>query len=164
MAIDRLVNGATAGVDQVGRGAPTDADPHAQALFSAKIAERTELLDGNIRGFIAEIEANNQKLGAVQDLKALLGHNDNLALSHDQVNLAKSLGIQVPTGPLDAGAQKSLKEKLDAKSEALANTSQLQTVKLQSNMNKYNQSFEMLSNFTNKWFNTINNIIGNIRG
>ena len=163
MPIDRVGGGAVGGVDQVGRSAPKDTEPHAQALLNAKISERTELLDGNIRGFIAEIEANNQKLSDVQDLKALLGHNDNLVLSPDQRNLAKSLGIEVPAAPLDAGAQKSLKEKLDAKAEALANTSQLQTVKLQSNMNKHNQSFEMLSNFTNKWFSTINNIINNVK-
>ncbi|MGY0219117.1 hypothetical protein ACWJJH_17265 [Endozoicomonadaceae bacterium StTr2] len=161
--VDRIQGGAVGGVGQVGTEPTEVKKPHLQALLSARVAERTNLLQENVRDFISQIEESNQQLANVQDLSSKLGHSDTINLSEEDRNLARSMGIDVPAGPLNKAGQKSLKEKLEAKGEALANTSQLQTVKLQSNMNKHNQSFELLSNFTNKWFNTLNNIVNNLK-
>lgn len=47
--------------------------------------------------------------------------------------------------------------------DSLTSTSQLEMAQLQSTMGKYNQTYESLSNFTSKWFQSLNTITGNIR-
>ena len=54
-------------------------------------------------------------------------------------------------------------EGLKKEIEALTTQSQLETTKLQQTINKYNQSFEMLSNFINKYYQSISTIIQNLR-
>ncbi|MRI32156.1 hypothetical protein EOPP23_03990 [Endozoicomonas sp. OPT23] len=54
-------------------------------------------------------------------------------------------------------------EGLKAKIEALTSQSQLETTKLQQTINKYNQSFEMLSNFINKYYQSLSTVIQNLR-
>ncbi len=47
--------------------------------------------------------------------------------------------------------------------DSLTSTSQLDMTMLQSTMNKYNQTFEQLSNFISKYFQSLNTLTGNIR-
>ncbi len=52
---------------------------------------------------------------------------------------------------------------LKDKAESLTSSSQLDMAQLQSTMGKYNNSFEMLSNFVSKYGSSIDSIVGNLR-
>ena len=47
--------------------------------------------------------------------------------------------------------------------DSLTSTSQLDMTQLQSTMSKYNQTFEALSNFISKYFQSLQTITGNLR-
>jgi len=66
-------------------------------------------------------------------------------------------------GVLTPQAWDNLMQGLKGIQESLTSSSQLEMAQLQSTMGKYNQSFEMLSNFTSKFFQSLNTITGNIR-
>jgi hypothetical protein len=66
-------------------------------------------------------------------------------------------------GVLTPQAWDDLLKGLKGMQESLTSSSQLEMAQLQSTMGKYNQSFEMLSNFTSKFFQSLNTITGNIR-
>ena len=54
-------------------------------------------------------------------------------------------------------------ESLKGKIEAITGESQLATTKLQQTINKYNQTFEMVSSFVSKYFQSIGTVIQNLR-
>ena len=66
-------------------------------------------------------------------------------------------------GKLTATEYKTLMDNLARERDSLTSTSQLDMTMLQSTMSKYNQTFEALSNFTSKYFQSLQTITGNLR-
>lgn len=66
-------------------------------------------------------------------------------------------------GKLTATEYKTLMDNLARERDSLTSTSQLDMTMLQSTMSKYNQTFEALSGFTSKYFQSLQTITGNIR-
>jgi len=66
-------------------------------------------------------------------------------------------------GKLTATEYQGLMDNLTRERDSLTSSSQLEMTMLQSTMGKYNQTFEALSNFTSKYFQSLNTITGNIR-
>lgn len=155
------------------------------ALVMSVLTQRAEIIEVQLREQITSIQEKNQQLEVANDWltraksrKANAGDatNGTAASQFDQefLDYWNSLGAQYQGKPADGSApalplQHSSAdwdvniEGLKAKIEALTSQSQLETTKLQQTINKYNQSFEMLSNFINKYYQSINTIIQNLR-
>ncbi|WP_263082192.1 hypothetical protein [Endozoicomonas sp. Mp262] len=156
------------------------------ALVMSVLTQRAEIIEVQLREQISSIQQKNQELEVANDWltkakskKANAGDstngNDNSRFEQEFFDYWNSLGAQYQGKPSDGSAPPTPPlqhnsadwdvniEGLKAKIEALTSQSQLETTKLQQTINKYNQSFEMLSNFINKYYQSINTIIQNLR-
>ena len=95
--------------------------------------QRSAMLEQVTKAQVGTIQANNQKVAALQQELAKTGSN--------------------PAGTT------AIKQQI----AALNNTAQLDMIKLQSMVAKQNQAFEMMSNLQQKMAATKDAIIGNIR-
>ena len=104
-------------------------------------------------------------LALAKDKKSDAGTSDSTPMTPEMVDFWESLGAKTASGgnDYDAAEWDVNIEGLKGKIEALTSQSQLETTKLQQTINKYNQTFEMLSNFINKYFQSISTIIQNLR-
>ena len=108
-----------------------------QQLMMALAQQRTAMLEQVTKTQVGTIQANNQKLVALQQELAKTGSN-----------------------PVANAAQiAAIKQQI----AALNNTAQLDMIKLQSMVGKQNQALEMMSNLLQKLAATKDAIIGNIR-
>ncbi|MFK0570975.1 hypothetical protein [Endozoicomonas sp.] len=156
-------------------GEPVDfTKPSLDALIMSVLTARADILQAQLEEQIESInqknnqlEAANQMLARAKELKAQAGTSGNSTMPQDMVAFWDSLGATTDrTGNNDVhnSAEWDVNiESLKGKIEALTSQSQLETTKLQQTINKYNQTFEMLSNFINKYFQSISTIIQNLR-
>ncbi|MDP0588165.1 MAG: hypothetical protein QS748_02745 [Candidatus Endonucleobacter bathymodioli] len=149
------------------------------ALVMSILTQRAEIIEVQLREQIASIQQKNKELETAnvwltraKDKKAALGTSNWNDFGPEFVKYWKSLGAEYSTrdrDPLHQGLQHTSAdwdvdiEGLKGKIEALTSQSQLETTKLQQTINKYNQSFEMLSNFINKYYQSLNAVIQNLR-
>ncbi len=149
------------------------------ALVMSVLTQRAEIIEVQLREQIGSIQAKNKELEEAnkwltkaKEQKANAGTSGNSDFGDDFVSYWNSLGAEFQSQDRDsgkAGLQHNSAdwdvniEGLKGKIEALTSQSQLETTKLQQTINKYNQAFEMLSNFINKYYQSINTIIQNLR-
>ncbi|WP_330926234.1 hypothetical protein [Candidatus Sororendozoicomonas aggregata] len=155
------------------------------ALVMSVLTERAEIIEVQLREQIgsiqlknAELEVANGWLTRAKAAKTNAGTSDTSSFSatHTYKNAQgvevtesfadywASLGADSQSGTDHNSADWDVNiSGLKAKIEALTSQSQLETTKLQQTINKYNQSFEMLSNFINKYYQSISTIIQNLR-
>lgn len=110
---------------------------------------------------------SNQAMGAALQNEVAIETNDvemsqamkDFLAANPQIAYTDSDG----DGKLTATEYKTLMDNLARERDSLTSTSQLDMTMLQSTMSKYNQTFEALSNFTSKYFQSLQTITGNLR-
>lgn len=146
------------------------------ALMLAIMTERAELLESQLREQVNDIRGKNAQLKEANNVmaKARNGKKDSTdtkktVMDADIKNFFKENDI--PWGDKNSGelpdklngTQWDLAiENLKGWSESLTSTSQLAMTKLQSTSGKFNQTFEMLSQFISKYYRGGDSIIKNI--
>ncbi|WP_257294741.1 hypothetical protein [Endozoicomonas sp. YOMI1] len=156
-------------------GEPIDfTKPSLDALIMGVLTARADILQTQLEDQIESInqkndllEQANAYLAKAKEKKAAAGTSGVSVMSQDMVKFWKQMGAQTDRSGNDdthnAAEWDANIEHLKAKIESLTSQSQLETTKLQQTINKYNQTFEMLSNFINKYFQSISTIIQNMR-
>ncbi|MDD7805460.1 MAG: hypothetical protein PUP46_07860 [Endozoicomonas sp. (ex Botrylloides leachii)] len=148
------------------------------ALVMSVLTKRAEIIEVQLRDQISSIQLKNSELEVSNDFlarskegKANAGDNTS-TFTDEFIEYWESIGAEYQRSDRDGGVpglqHRSADwdvniEGLKAKIEALTSQSQLETTKLQQTINKFNQAFEMLSNFINKYYQSINTIIQNLR-
>ncbi|MDQ5910699.1 MAG: hypothetical protein QG599_2796 [Pseudomonadota bacterium] len=156
----------------------------ATLMFSVQ-SERAKLLDSMVRDQAAKIQYNNERL---KELNQAMSLANQYGESGGNLNDVKITALNTTTGKLE---ETSLQTFLDRRGVTTPNedkdgkyskeeialvttniknsidsstsSSQLDMTQLQSTMNKYNQTFEALSNFISKYYQSLNTITGNMR-
>ncbi|WP_257285000.1 hypothetical protein [Endozoicomonas sp. SESOKO1] len=156
-------------------GEPVDfTKPSLDALIMGVLTARADILQTQLE---EQIESINQKndlleeanayLAKAKEKKAAAGTSGTSTMTQDMVDFWKQMGAQTDRSGNDdthnSAEWEANIEHLKSKIESLTSQSQLETTKLQQTINKYNQTFEMLSNFINKYFQSISTIIQNMR-
>ncbi|MBO9480129.1 hypothetical protein [Salinisphaera sp. G21_0] len=156
-------------------GEPVDfTKPSLDALIMGVLTARADILQTQLEDQIESInqkndllEEANMYLAKAKEKKAAAGTSGSSIMTKDMVDFWKQMGAQTDRSGNDnshnAAEWDANIEHLKSKIESLTSQSQLQTTKLQQTINKYNQTFEMLSNFINKYFQSISTIIQNMR-
>lgn len=147
------------------------AKPSLDAMIMAVLTARADILQNQLEEQIESINQKNQTLeeanamlARAKELKSNAGTSDTSRMPRDMVDYWNSLGAKKASGENHKSSEWDVNiEGLKGKIEALTSQSQLETTKLQQTINKYNQTFEMLSNFMNKYFQSISTIIQNMR-
>ncbi|WP_419836040.1 hypothetical protein [Endozoicomonas atrinae] len=156
-------------------GEPVDfTKPSLDALIMAVLTARADILQVQLE---EQIESINQKndlleeantfLAKAKEKKAAAGTSGTSTMTQDMIDFWNKMGAQTDRTGNDnvhnSAEWDANIEYLKSKIESLTSQSQLETTKLQQTINKYNQTFEMLSNFINKYFQSISTIIQNMR-
>ena len=153
-------------------GEPVDfTKPSLDAMIMAVLTARADILQNQLEEQIESINQKNQTLESAntmlaraKELKADAGTSGSVRMPQDMIDFWDSLGAKYDDSDSHNSAEWDVNiEGLKGKIEALTSQSQLETTKLQQTINKYNQTFEMLSNFMNKYFQSISTIIQNMR-
>ncbi|WBA83000.1 hypothetical protein [Endozoicomonas sp. GU-1] len=156
-------------------GEPVDfTKPSLDALIMGVLTARADILQTQLEDQIESInqkndllEEANMYLAKAKEKKAAAGTSGTSMMTKDMVDFWKQMGAQTDRSGNDdshnSAEWDANIEHLKSKIESLTSQSQLQTTKLQQTINKYNQTFEMLSNFINKYFQSISTIIQNMR-
>ena len=153
-------------------GEPVDfTKPSLDAMIMAVLTARADILQNQLEEQIESINQKNQTLESAntmlaraKELKADAGTSGTARMPQDMIDFWDSLGAKYDDSDSHNSAEWDVNiEGLKGKIEALTSQSQLETTKLQQTINKYNQTFEMLSNFMNKYFQSISTIIQNMR-
>ena len=147
------------------------AKPSLDAMIMAVLTARADILQNQLEEQIESINQKNQTLESAntmlaraKELKADAGTSGTATMPQDMIDFWDSLGAKYDDSDSHNSAEWDVNiEGLKGKIEALTSQSQLETTKLQQTINKYNQTFEMLSNFMNKYFQSISTIIQNMR-
>ena len=147
------------------------AKPSLDAMIMAVLTARADILQNQLEEQIESINQKNQTLESAnnmlaraKELKADAGTSGTSRMPQDMVDFWDSLGAKYDDSDTHNSSEWDVNiEGLKGKIEALTSQSQLETTKLQQTINKYNQTFEMLSNFMNKYFQSISTIIQNMR-
>ena len=131
------------------------------ALMLAIMADRAELLDGQVRKQVNDVRAKNEILKKTNQMMALARKaKDGNATAAEKGEISLFCAEH---GISYGGNWDTNIENLKGFSESMTSTSQLDMAQLQSTMGKYNQTFEQLSNFISKYASSIKSIVGNIR-
>ncbi len=154
-------------------GEPVDfTKPSLDALIMSVLTARADILQTQLQEQIQSInekndllEEANAFLALAKDKKANAGTSGKIAITTEMTNFWNKMGAKLEGGgsPYNSAEWDVNIQSLKGKIEALTSQSQLETTKLQQTINKYNQTFEMLSNFINKYFQSISTIIQNLR-
>ncbi len=147
------------------------AKPSLDAMIMAVLTARADILQNQLEEQIESINQKNQTLESANDmlarakeLKAEAGTSGSVRMPQDMRDFWDSLDAKYDGSDKHDSSEWDVNiEGLKGKIEALTSQSQLETTKLQQTINKYNQTFEMLSNFMNKYFQSISTIIQNMR-
>ena len=147
------------------------AKPSLDAMIMAVLTARADILQNQLEEQIESINQKNQTLESANDmlarakeLKAEAGTSGSVRMPQDMRDFWDSLDAKYDGSDTHDSSEWDVNiEGLKGKIEALTSQSQLETTKLQQTINKYNQTFEMLSNFMNKYFQSISTIIQNMR-
>ena len=148
-------------------GEPVDfTKPTLDAMIMSVLTARAEILQVQLEEQIEAIEIKNETLKQANDwlAKAKKAKEDgSTSMTPEMIAFWQSMKAEyIPSG-LNATKWDANIQGLKSKIETLTTQSQLETTKLQQTINKYNQTFEMLSNFINKYFQSISTIIQNLR-
>ncbi|KEQ18910.1 hypothetical protein [Endozoicomonas numazuensis] len=169
---DNYVGPGAASVNSYLNGEPVDfSKPSLDALVMSVLTARAEIIEVQLRDQIQSIQDKNAQLEVANDWlarakgkKAEAGTSGNSSFDQEFKDFWDSLGAEYQAGDNHNSADWDVNiEGLKSKIEALTSQSQLETTKLQQTINKYNQSFEMLSNFVNKYYQSLSTIIQNLR-
>ncbi|USE35288.1 hypothetical protein [Endozoicomonas sp. SCSIO W0465] len=156
-------------------GEPVDfTKPSLDALIMGVLTARADILQTQLEEQIESInqkndllEEANSYLAKAKEKKAAAGTSGHSLMTQDMLDFWNKLGAGTDRSGNDdshnSAEWDANIEHLKSKIESLTSQSQLQTTKLQQTINKYNQTFEMLSNFINKYFQSISTIIQNMR-
>lgn len=141
------------------------------ALMSAVMMARAELLQDGLQGLVNEISSKNNELKELNEVmaktrRAKRGSGDGskkTAIPQEIKDYFWDKGIPGVDGDDLNSAEWDLAiENLKGRSESLTSTSQLQMTKLQSLTGKHNQTYEMLSQFVSKYLRNTESLIKNI--
>ena len=184
---DTYIGPGASAVNSYLEGEPVDfSRPSLDALVMSVLSARAEIIEVQLREQIesiqdknAQLEEANNWLARAKASKARAGtggtssFNERFPPADPDNNIPEgpsfqeywdSLGAEHQGGDNHNSADWDVNiEGLKAKIEALTSQSQLETTKLQQTINKYNQSFEMLSNFINKYYQSLGTVIQNLR-
>lgn len=146
--------------------------PSLDALVMSVLTARASILQTQLEDQINGIQEKNDQLSEAndmlalaKDLKAKAGTSGSRAMTPEMVKFWDKLKAKKADGTNNYTSQEwdANIEGLKSRIEALTSQSQLETTKLQQTINKYNQTFEMLSNFISKYFQSQSSIIQNLR-
>ena len=168
---DNYIGPGASSINSYLLGEPVDfSKPSLDALVMSVLTARAEIIEVQLRDQITSIQDKNAQLEVANDWlarakakKAEAGTGKSNFDSTFQ-QYWDSIGAEHQSGTSHNSADWDVNiEGLKAKIEALTSQSQLETTKLQQTINKYNQSFEMLSNFINKYYQSLSTLIQNLR-
>jgi len=162
--------------DQINNGASKGEKVPLDALMLAIMTERSELLEAQLREQVDEIRGQNAQLKEANNVMAKARNDKKDATESKKTEMHQDVknffkDNDIPWGDKDSGefpnelnsTQWDLAiENLKGWSESLTSTSQLKMTKLQSTSGKFNQTFEMLSQFISKYYRGGDSIIKNI--
>ena len=169
---DNYIGPGAASINSYLLGEPVDfSKPSLDALVMSVLSARAEIIETQLREQIqsiqeknAALEEANTWLAKAKNRKADAGTSGTSEFDSTFQAYWSSLGAEHQEGTNHNSADWDVNvEGLKAKIEALTSQSQLETTKLQQTINKYNQSFEMLSNFINKYYQSLSTVIQNLR-
>ncbi len=149
------------------------------ALMLAIMSERAELLEETLREQVQEVRTKNSKLKNANSIMAKARaakkgskEEEKTEMPKDVVNFFAENDIPWGDGgekidpnkthTLNSGQWDLALENMKGWSESLTSSSQLDMTKLQSTSGKFNQTFEMMSQFISKYFRSGDSIIKNI--
>ena len=168
---DNYVGPGASSINSYLLGEPVDfSKPSLDALVMSVLTARAEIIEVQLRDQITSIQDKNSQLEVMNDwlakAKAKKAEAGSGRSGFDSAfqSYWDSIGAERQGGSSHNSADWDVNiEGLKAKIEALTSQSQLETTKLQQTINKYNQSFEMLSNFINKYYQSLGTLIQNLR-
>ena len=139
--------------------------PSLDALVMSTLTNRAEIIETQLRDQIGNIQERNDDLATANDwlARAKQGKKNQSAFTQEFKDYWASLGATHQGNATSKDDWEVNIQSLKGKIESMTSQSQLETTKLQQTINKYNQSFEMLSNFINKYYQSISAIIQNLR-
>lgn len=154
-------------------GEPVDfTKPSLDALIMSVLTARADILQTQLEEQIESIQQKNDLLeeangylAKAKEKKASAGTSGESSITQEMKDFWSQMGADLAAGgdSYNSSEWDVNIEALKGKIESLTSQSQLETTKLQQTINKYNQTFEMLSNFINKYFQSISTIIQNMR-
>ena len=168
---DNYVGPGASSINSYLLGEPVDfSKPSLDALIMSVLTARAEIIETQLTDQISSIQEKNKQLEVMNDWltkakgkKADAGSGTS-SFDSTFVQYWDSIGAERQGGTSHNSADWDVNiEGLKARIEALTSQSQLETTKLQQTINKYNQSFEMLSNFINKYYQSLSTLIQNLR-
>ena len=170
---DNYIGPGAADVNAYLLGEPVDfKKPSLDALIMSVLTARADILQTQLE---EQIESINQKndlleeanayLALAKEKKANAGTSGSSTITPQMKNFWEQMGASLHSGgnSFNSAEWEVNIQALKGKIESLTSQSQLETTKLQQTINKYNQTFEMLSNFINKYFQSLSTIIQNMR-
>lgn len=169
---DNYIGPGAATINAYALGEQVDfSKPSLDALVMSVLTARAEIIEVQLRDQILSIQEKNKQLeeangwlAKAKKEKTKAGTSGTTKFTDEFKAFWNSLGAEYQDGTDHNSADWDVNvEGLKAKIEALTSQSQLETTKLQQTINKYNQSFEMLSNFINKYYQSLGTIIQNLR-
>ncbi|MTI14148.1 hypothetical protein [Sansalvadorimonas verongulae] len=164
-------------------GAPTNQNfldnASLDALMLAVMSERAEILEETLREQVQEVRNKNDKLKQANSImaKARAAKKDSkesrkTPMPQDVKDFFAENNISWGSGgekidpsqthQLNAGQWDLAIENMKGWTESLTSSSQLDMTKLQSTSGKFNQTFEMMSQFVSKYYRSGDNVIKNI--
>lgn len=168
---DNYIGPGASSINSYLLGEPVDfTKPSLDALVMSVMTARAEIIEYNLRDQIQTIQDKNSELEVMNDwlakAKKKKADAGSGTASFDSTfqKYWESIGAERQDGTSHNSTDWDVNiEGLKGKIEKLTSQSQLETTKLQQTINKYNQSFEMLSNFINKYYQSLSTLIQNLR-
>lgn len=152
---------ATSGINDI------DDNANLADLVFAVMIERGNLIEEEVKGQIKDIKNKNDELDKMNSaMKQLRRLNKGDKIDPDLVTYLASIGVSVSvdeiTGTI-ASDPKDIISDVQEVASSLSSTSQLDMANLQSMMGKYNNTYDAMSNFINKYGQSLGTIINNLR-
>ena len=164
-------------------GAPTDTNfldsASLDALMLAIMSDRAEMLESTLRDQVKDVQDKNARLKQANAMMAKAraaskgaSEDDETKMPQDVINFFADNNIPwgEDGGKIDRNSSYELNsakwdlaiQNMKGWSESLTSTSQLDMTKLQSTSGKFNQTFDMMSQFISKYFRSGDSLIKNI--
>ncbi|WP_067515280.1 hypothetical protein [Endozoicomonas ascidiicola] len=138
-----------------------------EALAFAVLTARADIVQEQLEQQINVVNQRNDTLRQAtsyiveaRGLRDAAPSNMPVAMNEFWTNLGLTV---VGTNPLSEDDWNQNIRLFNSQAESLTSQSQLETTQIQQTIAKYNQSFEMLSNFTNKYFQSLTAATQNLR-
>lgn len=138
-----------------------------EALAFAVITARSDIIQRQLEQQIDAVTQKNDNLLKASAFIVQAESLKNVAPSNMPVDMwsfmRENIGNVHGRNPISATNWDLNIQSIKSYADSLTNQSQLDTSKIQQTIAKYNQSFDMLSNFTNKYFQSLTSAIQNLR-